>query len=130
MKYILIMCLTLITSALMAGCGGCEIKNEINKNIKSSSFISSLPIDGKIEGFVIASCNKCNLGKKDDKKCSMGIQIGDRTLRIKDIKHEHTEAHSSDGICNSLRIAYVEGTRMMNYFDASYFKLIESPGLN
>tara|TARA_B100002052_G_scaffold228763_1_gene211322 strand:+ start:166 stop:558 length:393 start_codon:yes stop_codon:yes gene_type:complete len=127
MKTLLTIILFCSSNVLFAGCGGCEIKNQLIEGKKSSSFISNVPSNGKIEGFVIASCNKCNLGKKNDKKCSMGIQVGEKTLRLKNDSHDHHAAHDADGICNSLRIAYVEGSITTNYFDALLFKLIDSP---
>ena len=41
-----------LSNHLMAGCGGCQPQTQIetDKNSKSSSFISSVPINGKLEG--------------------------------------------------------------------------------
>ena len=61
-----------------SACGSCDINNKVEVNKKSSSFIEYVPSDGLIEGFVIASCNKCNLGQKKDRRCSMGIKINDQ----------------------------------------------------
>tara|TARA_Y100000768_G_scaffold14302_1_gene9980 strand:+ start:188 stop:529 length:342 start_codon:yes stop_codon:yes gene_type:complete len=111
----------------MAGCGGCQAEIPAKKMSKSSSFISNIPFNGNLEGFVVASCNKCNFGKKTDKRCSMGIKVGDKVLRINDENHDHKAAHAPDGMCNSLRVAYVEGQVMMNYLDAKRFELVEAP---
>ena len=127
MKVLFLSFFIFLSNLLMAGCGGCQPQIETDKNFKSSSFISSVPINGKLEGFVVASCNKCNLGKKTDKKCSMGIKVGDKVLRINDKNHNHKAAHAPDGMCNSLRVAYVEGQVMMNYLDAKQFELVEAP---
>ena len=127
MNYLIIAILTVTLSFLSAGCGGCQIKNDIDVTKKSSAFITSLPYNKKVEGFVMASCNKCNLSKSKDKKCSMGIKIGDKVYSLKNDKHDHNAAHNSDGICNAMRIAYVEGVVKSNEIDAKYFQLIESP---
>ena len=123
-----IVCVSLFfTSILIAGCGACQAQTTKDTSVKSSSFVTNIPFNGNLEGFVVASCNKCNLGKKGDKKCSMGIKIGDKVLRINDKNHDHKAAHAPDGICNSLRVAYVQGQVMMNYLDAQRFELLEAP---
>ena len=123
-----IVCVSLFfTSILIAGCGACQAQTIKDTSAKSSSFVTNIPFNGNLEGFVVASCNKCNLGKKGDKKCSMGIKIGDKVLRINDKNHDHKAAHAPDGICNSLRVAYVQGQVMMNYLDAQRFELLEAP---
>ena len=127
MKVLYLSLIVLTTNVLMAGCGGCQVKNPVDPQTKSSSFLSDIPFNGKVEGFVIASCNKCNLGKKDDKKCSMGVQVGKKVYRLKNDNHDHNAAHKTDGICNSLRVAYVDGQIMMNYLDANYFELLDAP---
>ena len=109
MKVLFLSFFIFLSNLLMAGCGGCQPQIETDKNSKSSSFISSVPINGKLEGFVVASCNKCNLGKKTDKKCSMGIKVNQMVYEVKNYNHDHSEAHNHDGICNALRIAHVSG---------------------
>ena len=69
-------------SLLTAGCGGCHINNDSDIETSSSIFIESIPANGKIDGFVIASCNKCNFGKISDKKCSMGIKVNDQVFSV------------------------------------------------
>ena len=127
MKMIIFSITVIFSNLLIAGCGGCQPQIPAEKMSNSSSFISSVPFNGNLEGFVIASCNKCNFGKKTDKRCSMGIKVGDKVLRISDKNHDHKAAHAPDGMCNSLRVAYVEGQVMMNYLDAKRFELVEAP---
>ena len=112
---------------LYSGCGGCEINNEVDVNKKSSAFIDYLPSDGMIEGFVIASCNKCNLGIKKDRRCSMGIKVADQVYSVKGHQDDHSSAHDNDGICKALRIAYVSGKIKKDKFYADYFSLMTSP---
>ena len=127
MKFYIFCFSLLFSSLLMAGCGACQAQTLAKSNTKSSSFVTNVPFNGNLEGFVVASCNKCNLGKKGDKKCSLGIKVGDKVLRIEDKHHDHKSAHAPDGMCNSLRVAYVEGQVMMNYLDAKRFELLEAP---
>ncbi|MAX09724.1 MAG: hypothetical protein CMG13_02550 [Candidatus Marinimicrobia bacterium] len=128
MKYsITIIVLAISFSVLNAGCGGCQIKNNPEPNSKTSAAIASIPSNGKIEGFVFASCNKCNLGKKQDKKCSLGIKIDNKIYGLKNYKHDHNEAHNYDGICNSTRVGYIKGRVVNSEINADYFELIKAP---
>ena len=117
----------LIFNFIIAGCGGCQINNNVDTHQKNSSFINKISLSGNVEGFVIASCNKCNLGQTKDKKCSMGIQIDNNIYEVKNHSHNHDSAHNNDGICNALRIAYVSGKIRSNNFYANNFELIKSP---
>ena len=128
MKYsITIIALAINFCILNAGCGGCQIKNNSKNDFKTSAVITSVPSNNKIEGFVLASCNKCNLGKKQDIKCSLGIEISDKIYAINNYEHDHKEAHNYDGICNSIRVAYIEGRVVNSVINADYFKLIKAP---
>lgn len=128
MKYSLtIIALTINISILNAGCGGCQIKNNPEPNSKTSALITSIPSNNKIEGFVLTSCNKCNLGKKQDNKCSAGIEINNKIYRLKNYEHDHNEAHNYDGICNSIRIGYIKGRVTNSEVNADYFTLIKAP---
>ena len=123
------LCLFLMsnTSILIAGCGGCQINNTQTEKETSSTFIDNLPSNNKIDGFVIASCNKCNLGKINDRKCSMGIKIDNKVYSVYGYKEDHKSAHESDGICNALRVAYVSGKVSYNTFYPDTFKLVNKP---
>ena len=125
--YYYLLLTTVLLSAVFAGCGSCEIKNEDPIDKRSSAFLTSIPKSVNIEGLVIASCNKCNLGKKSNRKCSMGIKIGNKVLALENDVHDHKSAHSTDGICNALRIAYIDGKVTKNQVKASVFELIDSP---
>ena len=82
------LCLFLMsnTSILIAGCGGCQINNTQTEKETSSTFIDNLPSNNKIDGFVIASCNKCNLGKINDidsanlAECCINLRANDNCL--------------------------------------------------
>ena len=112
---------------LIAGCGGCQINNNSDIETSSSIFIESISANGKIDGFVIASCNKCNLGKISDRKCSMGIKIDDKVYSVYGFKDDHKAAHESNGICNALRVAHVSGKISYQTFYPDTFTLIDKP---
>ena len=112
---------------LIAGCGGCQINNNSDIETSSSIFIESIPANRKIDGFVIASCNKCNLGKYGNRKCSMGIKINQLVYEVKGYDHDHGKAHNDDGICNALRIAHVSGKIKGYTFVPDSFQLMDRP---
>tara|TARA_Y100001935_G_C17248984_1_gene479918 strand:+ start:273 stop:665 length:393 start_codon:yes stop_codon:yes gene_type:complete len=116
-----------LASNLEAGCGGCQIKNNVNETRKLSNFVNQVPKNGKIEGFVVSSCNKCNLGKKNDKKCSVGIMVNEKSYVVKGYQESHEESHNVDGICNAFRIAYVSGNLKKDIFYADSFTMINAP---
>ena len=125
---ILISVFMLSANFILAGCGGCQINNKVEKNEKTSAFINKVPYGNSIvEGFVVASCNKCNFGKMRDKKCSMGIKIDKNVYNVVGHDGNHDDAHNNDGICNALRVAYVSGNIKKNTFYADNFELIYSP---
>ena len=117
----------LLSNLAIAGCGKCQINNKKDETKKSSALVTSVPSNGEIQGFVIASCNKCNLGKGTDKKCSMGIKVNDIVYSVEGDSHNKKESHKQDGICNALRVAYVSGKIKGDKFQANDFLLINSP---
>ena len=129
MKFYIALTITFIAliSNLEGGCGGCQIKNNTDATKKPSNFITKVPLNNKLEGFVISSCNKCNLGRKDDKKCSVGILIDDKAYDVKGYKENHQKSHEVDGICNAFRVAYVAGNLYNKTLYADSFKMITAP---
>ena len=118
----------IFSNPVYSGCGGCQINNNMNNiNKKSNALIMDIPRNGEIEGFAIASCNKCNLGSYEDLKCSMGIKIKDSNYPVYGYHHNHSNSHDTDGICNALRIAYISGNINNNKFYSNSFVLIDSP---
>ena len=126
-KTLLITTTFLFVNILYAGCGACQINNKVNPTEESSAFITESTYNGKINGFVVASCNKCNLGKSGNKKCSMGIKLNNKAYEVIGYEHSHDNAHNHDGICNALRIAHVSGKIKGNKFVADSFQLIDKP---
>ena len=105
-----------------------SVKRKIPTPKKSSSLVTTVPESGSIEGFVIASCGICNFDYKKKRGCSLTIKIGDTVYPVKgtSIKN-HGNAHSKEGMCNVVRIAYASGTLKENVFYSDSFSLIESP---
>lgn len=124
--YILLLFIV-ISNLLIAGCGGCQINNDLSEKTSSSTFIDTVPNDGKIDGFVIASCNKCNLGNISDRKCSMGIKVNNEIFSVYGYSQNHDAAHKIDGICNALRVAYVSGKISYKTLYPDTFELINKP---
>ena len=116
-----------LSNLVLAGCGKCQINNKKDATKKTSALVISVPSNGEIQGFVIASCNKCNLGKSTDKKCSIGISVNDKVYAVEGDSHNEKESHKQDGICNAVRVAYVSGKIKGNKFQAKDFTLINSP---
>ena len=116
------------SSYVFAGCGTCQADRELPLPKKSSSLVTTVPESGSIEGFVIASCGICNFDYKKKRGCSLTIKIGDTVYPVKgtSIKN-HGNAHSKEGMCNVVRIAYASGTLKENVFYSDSFSLIESP---
>ena len=116
------------SSFIFASCGSCQVQNKASIQKKSSSFITAIPNSGKIEGFVITSCGMCNFGYKKNKGCSLTIKIGDTVYPVEGTSiHDHGDAHSEEGFCSAIRVAYVSGKVKKNKFYSESFSLIESP---
>ena len=127
LKYLILSFIFINSTILYAGCGGCQVNNNVKPEEESSAFVTTIPYSGKIDGFVIASCNKCNFGQYGQRKCSMGIKVNQMVYEVKNYNHDHSKAHNHDGICNALRIAHVSGKIQGYDFVADTFELIDRP---
>ena len=122
------MLLIFASSFVFAHCGFCQVQNKTPIQKKPSSFITSIPNSGKLEGFVITSCGICNFGYKKNKGCSLTIKIGDTVYPVEGTSiHDHGDAHSEEGFCSAVRVAYVSGEIKKNKFYSEFFSIIESP---
>ena len=123
----------IIFNTIEGGCGNCQTDRKIVEvknveKVKVNSLVTNVPEDGDIEGLVITSCGKCNFGAKKDKGCKLNIQIGDDIYPVVGTNiHEHGDAHSSEGFCSVVRVAYASGTLKEGKFHSDTFKLITSP---
>ena len=127
-RLVILVILGLLIGSLYAGCGKCQADMPPSESERSSALITTVPKDGGIDGIVIASCGKCNFGAKKDKGCNLNIQIGDDIYPVVGTNiHEHGNAHSSEGFCSVVRVAYASGTLKEGKFHSDTFKLIASP---
>ena len=128
-KKILLFSLALISVSnfVFASCGSCQVQAKPTLK-KSNSLVSTIPESGNIEGFAIASCGMCNFAYKKSKGCSLTIKIGDTVYPVEGNSiHEHGDPHSKEGMCNTIRVAYVSGKVNNNKFYSDSFTLMESP---
>ena len=125
----IIIILIFIINIIYAGCGSCQgDKTPTNKPIHEKStvntLIMSIPTNGLIDGLVITSCGKCNLGT-DDRGCSLSAKIGDTIYPVKGTSvHDHGDAHSSTGFCSAVRVAWVKGKIKKNALHTDSFILV------
>ena len=76
---------------------------------------------------VDASCGQCQLGLKA-KGCNLAVRIDDKSYFVdgSDID-SHGDAHATDGFCNKIRKAQVQGEVVKDRFKATYFQLLPEP---
>mgnify|MGYP000876757593 CR=1 FL=1 len=68
-----------------------------------------------------------NFNQKE-KGCNLKIKVGDKIYPVEGTTlHEHGNAHSDEGFCNAVRVAYANGKMQKGTFYAKSFILIESP---
>ena len=84
----------------------------------------SIPQNGEINGLVITSCGKCNLGTRD-KGCSLSVKIGKKIYPVEGTGiHDHGDAHGSEGFCSAVRVAWASGNMKKGVFNADSFVLV------
>ncbi len=75
---------------------------------------------------VDAACGQCRFGLPG-KGCNLAIRTGGKAYFVDGTSiDEHGDAHASDGFCNAVRPAQVQGKIVDNRFKASYFKLVKA----
>ena len=131
-KSILWVCLisVFMISHLYASCGRCQVDKTPPPPKKSSALVTVVPESGDIEGLVIASCGSCNFGVENRKGCSLTIKIGDTIYPVEgegSNVHDHGDAHSKEGLCGAVRVAYASGKIKKDKFHSDSFVLLESP---
>jgi hypothetical protein len=73
---------------------------------------------------VEASCGQCKFGLKG-KGCNLAVRIEDKAYFVDGTEIDsHGDAHESDGFCNAIRKAEVQGEVVNGRFQVSYFKLL------
>jgi hypothetical protein len=90
-----------------------------------SSPNSSKPDPSKKLQVVDAACGQCRLGLKG-KGCDLAVRIDSVAYFVDGTSiDKHGDAHASDGFCNAVRKAEVQGEVVNNRFQSTYFRLIE-----
>jgi hypothetical protein len=74
-----------------------------------------------------ASCGQCKFGLKG-KGCDLAVRIDGKAYFVDGTKiDEHGDAHASDGFCEAIRKAEVQGEVVNNRYKVTYFKLLPEP---
>ena len=107
-----------------AGCGSCSVPKKTAIIPSSQDLVAAVGENGAVSGLVRTSCGMCNFGMKNQKSCSLAIQIGENSYDVEGtIMSEHGDSHAKDGMCNAVRVANVVGTIKNNVFLAEEFEL-------
>jgi hypothetical protein len=107
-----------------AGCGSCSVPKKTAIIPSSQDLVADVGENGAVSGLVRTSCGMCNFGMKNQKSCSLAIQIGENSYDVEGtIMSEHGDSHAKDGMCNAVRVANVVGTIKNNVFLAEEFEL-------
>jgi Family of unknown function (DUF6370) len=76
---------------------------------------------------VEAACGQCRLGLKG-KGCDLAVRVDGRAYFVSGTGIDaHGNAHATDGFCNAIRQARVQGKVENNKFNVSYFQLLPAP---
>ena len=79
----------------------------------------------RVNLIVDASCAKCQFNKADD-ECLLAVEINSEIYYVDGTTiDEHGDAHGSDGFCNVIRKAHVEGVIDGNKFLFEKFSLLK-----
>ena len=71
-----------------------------------------------------AACGQCQF-KLKGKGCSLAVRINGQAYFVDGTDIDsHGDAHASDGFCNKIRKANVQGEIVENRYKANYFQLL------
>jgi hypothetical protein len=74
---------------------------------------------------VETACGQCQFGLTG-KGCNLAVRINGKSYFVDGTDIDsHGDAHASDGFCNAIRKAEVQGTLVNNRFLVNWFQLIE-----
>lgn len=92
--------------------------------IASAQSKTSVPDKTKPIENVEASCGECQF-KLDGKGCHLAVRVNGKAYFVDGTSiDEHGDAHSSDGFCETVRKAEVQGEVVNDRFRVTYFKLM------
>ena len=85
---------------------------------------TTMPDSTKKNQVVEVSCGQCKLGLPG-KSCDMAVRINGKSYFVDGTSIDsHGDAHASDGFCNAIRKAEVQGEIVKNRFKLTYIKLL------
>ena len=116
----------ILTTGIAFGYGDFMSKNNSAENMKSSVFVSEVPSDGIIEGFVLAYCNNCT-DNQYSSSCKMMVQINGKSYNVSGYYVDKGYAKGKDNACENIRIAHVTGRIKDDKFISDQFTLMKSP---
>ena len=80
----------------------------------------------RVNLIVDTSCAKCQFDKKSDKDCLLAVEIHSDIYYVEGTTiDDHGDAHASDGFCNVVRKAHVEGIIDDGRFYLDKFRLLK-----
>ena len=92
---------------------------------RSQSTLRQTPDSLKKIQVVEASCGECQFHMAG-KGCELAVRINGKAYFVDGTTiDDHGDAHASDGFCEAIRKAEVQGEIVNNRFKATYFKLIK-----
>ena len=116
----------ILTTGIVFGYGDFMSKKNNVENMKSSVFISKVPSDGIVEGFVLAFCNNCTSDQYNP-GCNMAIQINGKDYNVSGYYVDKGFSKGKDNACDNIRIAHVTGRIKDDRFISDQFTLMDSP---
>lgn len=86
--------------------------------------MSSVPDSTKKILTAEASCGQCQFGLKA-KGCDLAVRLDGNSYFVDGTSiDQHGDAHATDGFCEAIRKAEVQGAVINGRFKATYFKLL------
>ena len=124
-KFTLLIIMTIVSiNTIYAGCGSCSVPKKTATIPSSQDLVAIIGENGTVSGLVKTSCGMCNFGMKNQKSCSLAIQIDENAYDVAGTKmSDHGDSHAKDGMCNAIRVANVVGTIKDNIFVSEVFEL-------
>lgn len=107
--------ITVIASCLLA----------VTASAQPSNAKISQPDPAKKIKVVEASCGECQF-KMEGKGCHLAVRMDGKSYFVDGTSlDDHGDAHASDGFCEAIRKAEVQGEVVDKRFKATYFKLLK-----
>ena len=98
----------------------------VTVSAQNKTVSASVPDSSKKLLLVEASCGQCKFGLPG-KSCDLAVRIDGKAYFVDGTKiDDHGDAHASDGFCEAIRKAEVQGEVVDGRFKATYFKLVKN----